>query len=420
MADPPHPPPAAPDPHAHAHAEVEASERLTGLLGWLHRQLHRMERELDAVKRGVAARLGWNVPRSLVAFTGWATPTVARCGCRVMANRPFGGPKEDDRWYHNLLNTYRRWNSREVPFVEVTATLAGRTIVATADEEGYARFDFDLDRPLDGGYWHEAVLEVPARGDRPAVTARCGVIRPDPDAARVAVVSDMDDTVLHTGITNLLTAARLTFLHNARTRSTLPGVSALYRALVTGDPTSTDDPVDPIFYVSSSAWNLHDLLSDFLDLNGLPLGPLRLRDLGIDRDKLIKSKGHRHKLDQIEAIADDYPGLPLVLFGDSGQADAELYAELAAERPGRVRAVIIRDVDPHTRSRRDASVKRHIQATRDAGVPAFLIRDSLEAARHLVDLGLLEPGHLGEIEAEMKRDAERPSLNRAATGLARR
>ena len=96
-----------------------------------------------------------------------------------------------------------------------------------------------------------------------------------PASAAVGVISDIDDTVVISDTSHLLRMARLVFLSNARSRLPFPGVAALYRALHRGMGSQTDNP---IFYVSSSPWNLYDLLSDFFALQDIPAGPLFLRE----------------------------------------------------------------------------------------------------------------------------------------------
>ena len=56
-----------------------------------------------------------------------------------------------------------------------------------------------------------------------------------------------------------------------------PGVAAFYRALHAG--------VNPFFYVSKSPWNLYAPLVEYLEVQGLPLGPLLLRDFGLRFEK---------------------------------------------------------------------------------------------------------------------------------------
>ncbi|BAM03394.1 App1 family protein [Phycisphaera mikurensis] len=398
---------------------------------FLHAWLHELEASLDRWWNVFRRALGGGKPRSVIPFTGWdnthhaAAGGEARAvfGCRVLATPLGGGPREKDRWWDNLRNTYRRWDTQEVPHAEVTATLGTQAQSVTADEEGYAWFRISPPPEADAGLARLLVADSAAdRGVDPAreaavrgaaVESELPVIRPGLRAP-FGVVSDLDDTVIHTGITNLLTAARLTFLHNARTRKPLPGVAALYAAL----EAAGEEPA-PFFYVSSSAWNLHDLLTDFLRLNRLPVGPLLLQDLGLDRSKFIKRPGHTHKLDKARDLVDAFPGLPFLLIGDSGQADPHLYERLVRERPGRIAAVLIRDVDAGQRSRRDRDAEAHLAAARAAGTPAFLVHDSAEAAGHLVRLGLLPAGALEMIRRDTEAESGRPGVAGAVLRQAR-
>ena len=93
---------------------------------------------------------------------------------------------------------------------------------------------------------------------------------------RFGIISDIDDTVIRTDATSLLGTFRSTMLANARTRLPFPGVAALYRALHGAG-------TNPLFYVSSSPWNIYDMLSDVLAIRGIPAGPLLLRNWGLER-----------------------------------------------------------------------------------------------------------------------------------------
>jgi len=230
--------------------------------------------------------------------------------------------------------------------------------------------------------------------------------------ARIGIISDIDDTVLHSSITDWKVAAQLTFLHNARTRKPLPGVAALYRAL---QADAGGQPHNPLFYVSSSPWNLYDLLEDFMELNAIPFGPIFLRDIGLDTGKFIKTPGHGHKLEHARRLIQRFPDLRWVLLGDSGQADAELYAQAAQEFGPRIAAIYIRDVDPDTDSPLDTGVDGYIERVAGTRVPMLRARDSQAIAEHAAGLGLLSPDLLPAIAAEVRRDHARPTLGEAAT-----
>ena len=105
---------------------------------------------------------------------------------------------------------------------------------------------------------------------------------------------------------------------------------------------------NPIFYVSSSPWNLYEHLDEFLALHRIPAGPLLLRDWGLSRHGFAPGGGHSHKLDKIRGVLETFERLPFILIGDSGQEDAEHYRTIVREFPGRIRCVYIRNV-PLTR-----------------------------------------------------------------------
>ena len=357
---------------------------------------------LDAMWRRVDTRLGRGRPRHLAAYRGFADASGVELIGRVLAEAPQGGPKDDARWWHNLLDTYRRFESDEVPGVALRFEFRGARHEAVSDHEGYWNLRADTTAgSMSDLLWDNAMVSL----------ADGALLTPQPvlqvlPRARIGIISDIDDTILHSGITDWKTAAQLTFLHNARTRKPLPGVATFYRAL--------QGRHNPIFYVSSSPWNLYDLLEDFMELNAIPFGPIHLRDLGTDAGKFIKTAGHGHKLERASWLIERLPQLRWVLLGDSGQADAELYAEAAKRFGDRIAAIYIRDVDPDADSPRDLGVDGHIQRVAGTGVPMVRAGDSLAMAEHAASLGLLDGGSLGAIAAEVGRDLQRPTLSEAA------
>jgi phosphatidate phosphatase APP1 len=197
--------------------------------------------------------------------------------------------------------------------------------------------------PLTEG-WHavEATLVHPREGDTPVVPVHMPARLVLP-GAHFGVISDIDDTVVKTGATELLTMARTMFFGNARTRLPFEGVQELYQALVAGDTGARNNP---LFYVSSSPWNLYELLVEFLELQKIPLGPLMLRDWGITGDELVPASHAGHKRKAIDRILSTYASLPFLLIGDSGQEDPEIYASVMRDFPGRIFGAYIRSAHP--------------------------------------------------------------------------
>ena len=388
---------------------------------WLLGTAASVEQAVDSGWRRLGERLGLNQPVHIQVYHGFANPKQAWVSGRVLANKPAGGPKDDDTWWDNLLNTYRRWESDEVPGAWVEAVFAGQTLTAKTDEEGYYHLKFSLAKPLEGELWHPVQVRLlePSTAKETERLGECrttargltatGKVLVPPAAARFGVISDLDDTVIQTHITDLLTAAKLTFLHNAKTRKPLAGVAELYQALHLGPQGSASPDHNPIFYVSSSPWNLYDLLVDFLELNAIPAGPLLLRDLGISEQQFI-SGGHNHKLESVNRILTAYPTLPFVLIGDSGQEDAQLYWSVIQQHGSRIKAVYIRDVDPLRPSERDEQVRVIAKQAETIGVPMRLVTDSVMAAQHAAGLGLIASQAIVVVGQECEQDLQRKSM----------
>jgi phosphatidate phosphatase APP1 len=305
-----------------------------------------------------------------------------------------------------------RFETDEVPHARVRARFGERWSEVTADEEGYFEVAFDVlgalaPDPPAGQRWREVALELlaplppdPPGGDGGPVRATAQVLAP-PAAARLGVISDVDDTILQTGATDLVRNWRTILLHSAESRIPFRGVASFYRALERGGTGA--EPVNPIFYVSSSPWNLYDLLERFVEVHGLPAGPMYLRDFGLDRTKLLTGRHERHKLGAIERLFAFYPALGFILIGDSGQHDAAIYAELVRRHPGRVHAVYLRDVTASAAT--DQEARDLLEAVRRAGTRATFCSDLLEAAADAASQGWITAEAVEEVRREIEAAA---------------
>ena len=290
--------------------------------------------------------------------------------------------------------TARRFISDEVPGATLTVRLGGEAFRTETDEDGYYDLEVEPAAPLGRG-WAEATVTV-EEPQHAEATARIVV---PPAEARFLVVSDVDDTVIRTGATNKLRFARVVLLNNATTREVFPGVGAFYQALVNEGGVFTN----PIFYVSSSPWNLYRQFTGALDHRGVPPGPIFLKDFGVDPGKFIKTGHHAHKLDQIESLLSFYPDLDVVLVGDSGQEDPEIYQQVVARHPARVAAVFVRDVTDDARDRAVRHIARDVEAR---GVPMRLVSDTVEAAEASADLGLVDTAEVERVRTAAADEGE--------------
>ena len=152
---------------------------------------------------------------------------------------------------------------------------------------------------------------------------------------------------------------------------------------------------NPIFYVSSSPWNLYDMIVDFLDARAIPAGPMLLRDWDLS-SALSGHAGHKALL--VREILDAYPWMRFILIGDSGQEDAEIYASLVSEYPGRILAVYIRDVSRN--EARSSVIARLAEDLTGSGCQLVFSKDSVEMAKHAAERGWIRMGAVDEVVRE--------------------
>lgn len=363
-----------------------------------------VERGFDSIKTRLGARFDRDDPVQILPFRGFGTPQRLFLQGRVLQDEPVNASGENDTILQNLGNAWKRFESDEVPHARLRARFGGWEGELTADEEGYFRAEIELPTPsVPVDLWHQVELELlhpePGVGTRAAAP----VLVP-PDDAELGVISDIDDTVLETGVTQRLAMARNVFLNNARTRLPFKGVAAFYQALVEG---VREGGLNPIFFVSGSPWNLYDLLAEFMDLQKIPRGPILLRDFGLDASKLLKKETREYKLGCIRPILDLYPKLPFVLIGDSGEQDPEIYRQVVREYPGRILAIYIRKIG--VGPARDEAVLNLAKEVREEGVPMLLCEDTEAAAVHARESGWIRAGQVEQVHQEKIKDEFAPT-----------
>ena len=344
-------------------------------------------------------------PYHVAPYRGYGTARRVLVQGRVLEDEGLqpADPARSD--WRNLLDALRRLESDPLPHARLRAHAGGAAHELVADDEGFFRQWIDLPETLAPGTagWHPVSLDLVSTPS-PTPNVSAPVLVPPSDAA-FGVVSDLDDTVLQSEVRHFLRAARLVLLENARTRLPFPGVAAFYRALHAGSSNaSTEGHGNPLFYVSSSPWNLYDVISDFLGHQGIPAGPLLLRDWDLG-PALLRTRAHKEQL--MVELFETYAALPFILVGDSAQEDPEIYAAMVERFPGRVLAVYIRNVHPHPE--RSAAIQTLADRVLKAGSSLVLADDTLAAARHAAEHGWIADGALPEIGGEKRDDTTGPA-----------
>jgi phosphatidate phosphatase APP1 len=340
-------------------------------------------------------------PYEIMPYRGYGTRARVLVHGRVIESRDIAAPTATDSLWRNLVNTYKRIDSDPLPRARVRVTLGGQEREVVADDEGFFREWLDFDAPLDGDdEWREAEvrLAAPVRDGEKTIETRAP-IRVTTGAETFGVISDLDDTVIQSRITSFLQAVRTVMLGNARTRLPFPGVAAFYQALEKGGDGKRRNP---IFYVSSSPWNIHDVIADFMDIQRIPAGPIHLRDWDVDLDALTSNRLKRHKEPIIREILELFPSLPFILIGDDSQKDPEIYRSIIDQFPGRILAIYIRNV--RAEPERSASVQSLAKEVLAAGSTLILADDTFAAAKHASEQGWIEASALDAVHEEKRAD----------------
>ena len=288
---------------------------------------------------------------------------------------------------------------------------------AETDAEGFVHFDI----PLEGDWsltgetdWEVVALHWQHAGEGHCIEGH--VLTPG-EQANLGIISDIDDTILETGITgglgNLLRNLKRVIAQLPDERIAVPGADVFYGALGGGAPlapqaASTGKRLPatkrPFFYVSSSPWNLYSYLVAFKRSRSLPLGPIVLRDWSLSRETLGSAGHGAHKRAAIERILSSYPNLKFALIGDDTQGDLAAFGDTVKRYPERIAAVFIRRAAGLDLSAEEQNAQSIIEA---AGVPLWLGDDYRTGEDFLATIGLASDGETEKIVASVeKRDQE--------------
>jgi phosphatidate phosphatase APP1 len=156
----------------------------------------------------------------------------------------------------------------------------------------------------------------------------------------VSIISDVDDTIKHSNVSNRRDLFRNTF---ARHFVPVAGMPELYRDCAAAGAV--------FHFVSGSPWQLYEPLREFCRAEGYPCGSFHLKRFRFREAarKLRMSPQKAHKRAAIEPILAAFPHRRFVLIGDSGEQDPEIYGHLSREFSDQIIGIFIRAIRGETR-----------------------------------------------------------------------
>lgn len=289
-----------------------------------------------------------------------------------------------------LINAWKRFETDEVKHTELVVKLGeDKVFYTTTDDRGYFLIDEDVDdisKYQNEEGWVQFVFSFKGKHVKRTIQSEnkffARMLMPCKHA-KFGVISDIDDTIIHTGIVSMFKWRVLfnTFLKSAGKRLPLEGAAEFYSLLHQG---KTGFAANPIFYVSHSPWNLYRYLDYFLKQNKFPKGPIILRKFpSVFKRKAKDEKPEKQK--EIINLLKAYPDLKFILIGDCGEHDPDIYIEIAQLFPNRILAIYLRSVIHKKKMLRVSGLFSNYKST-----PVLLVESSEQAIEHATKLGFIK------------------------------
>lgn len=290
---------------------------------------------------------------------------------------------ETESFFKTVASAWQQFNTHEIADCELMLKIGDVEILTITDRKGYFLIDAILPLSISSISNREGWVsfELHAVNAKMPSASCVGEFLVPEQAADFGVISDIDDTILNTGVTSFLKWRVLfnSFFVNAFRRIPLKNAPEFYAKLHLGIDGAEKNP---IFYLSNSPWNMYQYLKAFLDHNNFPKGPILLRSFNSFFERVKSAKPHKQK--EILNLLNAYPKLNFILIGDSGEHDASIYTEIAAQFPHRILCIYLRSVTHRAKMRRVKSIVDNFRTT-----PILLVENSDLAIAHARESGFI-------------------------------
>ncbi|MDH7911858.1 phosphatase domain-containing protein [Winogradskyella sp. SYSU M77433] len=326
-------------------------------------------------------------PLQIITFQSYGTDSHFYARGRALEDESID--LEEQHIWHLIVNTWKRFETDEIKHVGLDVKLPNNKIIKVkTDDSGYFIAEENIENlkslTNDEGWlsFELSYNDVNIKRTIQNQNRFPGELLIPSSKAQFGVASDIDDTILHTGVVSILKWRVIynSIFRHAKNRIPLEGAADFYHKLHRG---VSGENANPIFYVSHSPWNLYRYLDLFLRQNNFPKGPILLRSLS----NLLKRKSQDEKPQkqkEILHLLKTYPNLPFILIGDSGEHDPDIYMEIAEEYPDRILAIYLRSVKHKKKMLRVKSLVDNYKTTM-----VLMVESSAQAIEHAREHGFI-------------------------------
>lgn len=296
----------------------------------------------------------WARPAVLL-FSAVGTPASLTLSGRVLKHAPSGGTSAFSKNLRNLTSSNWEGASVEVAWGDRKVnTVSGHdgnfTVTLSGAEKPFAIGFSTAEAHVDGA------------------DVGIGTVNIVSTKAPFFVVSDFDDTLAVTNVVDGAGMLKAALTQDAKTQPVVEGMSDFYACL---EEDKGDRPGFAL--VSGSPAQYVNRVRDFLTGHKFPVFGIYLRDLS-------PATLSNYKQPVIRSLLKEIPNA-VVMVGDSGEHDPEVYSQMRDEFPERVKAIYIRDAGHAEDKKRFKDMflfKTPIEAAFDAIAKGLVSRQCVE------------------------------------------
>jgi len=241
---------------------------------------------------------------------------------------------KEDSGYTNIWNAIDFFHSDEIKNKKVFLTIDKKRYETKGDDEGY--FDFNITTPnrLSMGYKN---IDLQIEENPNIYHVNATIIT---SQKMLGIISDIDDTVVVSDVTNKTELLLNIFWKNYKQREVISSMVERFEKILLDNP-----PFEPsrLFFISGSPQHLFVSIENFLEYNHFPKHVMILKQIhGENSDALFDQMAY--KTEKIEELIALYPNMQWIMFGDSGEKDHEVYKSIKEKYPTKVKGYYIRNV----------------------------------------------------------------------------
>jgi len=250
---------------------------------------------------------------------------------RVLKRKKSGGVEADDGAFENLKRKLSQFFNREKKDIFLSIDIADSKYQIQSDDEGYFEININVPSKID----NKSRVEIYLSDDNSTHTTCWPQV---PASHGIGVISDFDDTLIVSDVTNKVKLIDNTFMKNYKQRELITPTATQIKSILLKQKRSA------FFVLSSSPDQINQSIHNFLDYHNMPPRSVITKKIQGDNSYSLL-KQNSYKSEKIQKLIALYPEIKWTLFGDSGEQDREIYSKIAKEYPDNIESIYIRNIN---------------------------------------------------------------------------